>query len=286
VFFRSKKRSVGSGSEKLYIYEAVKPLSDELVNCNDKVAILERSEKLLKTLMHKSREGISGISTALEEFSATLNMLNSNIGALSNEVSGIKDEITRRHAHFEKKLTETLEKIRIVEGLIESVKSFHTIAEKVIYMVRGISSIAEQTGMLALNATIEAARAGEHGKGFSVVAEEIGRLASKTESFTKEIQELMGEFVNSLNAMEQNISSIKDVVLSIARDMDEVKDFLNYVKGFSDKVNASVNEVASAVDEQAQVIRDIERNVSSLDAELGTILRMVDALSEIVDNFK
>ena len=152
-------------------------------------------------------------------------------------------------------------------------------------MVTGISNIAEQTGILALNATIEAARAGEHGKGFSVVAEEIGRLASKTESFTKEIQDLMGEFVNSLKVMEQNISSVGDIVRSIVQDMEEIKDFLNYTKEFTDKVNASVNEVANAVDEQAQVIRDIELSVSSLHAELDTVLQMVDALSKVSDKF-
>ncbi len=285
MFFRLRRNNPKK-EEKPYIYEAVKPISDELINCYDRVAILERSEKLLRDLVIKSKEGIGGISTALEEFSSTLNMLNSNVGSLSKDVSGMKEEIAKRHERFEEKLSQILEKVRIVERLIESVRSFQSIAEKVIYMVGGISSIAEQTGMLALNATIEAARAGEHGKGFSVVAEEIGRLASKTESFTKEIQELMGEFIKSLNAMEENIESIRDLVMEIARDMEEVKEFLGYVRNFSDKVNSSISEVASAVDEQAQVIRGIEQSVSSLNSELETILGMVDALSHINENFR
>ena len=278
MFFRTSKKTE---ERKDYIYEAVKPLSDELINCNDRVAILDRSNKLLRTLVLKSEEGISGISAAIEEFSATLGTLNSNIGALSNEVSGMKKEIVQRHEYFTKKLLETQEKIKIVESLIDKVKSFQVIAEKVIYMVKGIYSIAEQTGMLALNATIEAARAGEHGKGFSVVAEEIGRLAAKTESFAKEIQDLMEEFVNSLNAMERNISNIRNIVMSIAQDMEEIKGFLSYTKGFADKVNASLNEVASAVDEQAQAMKDIELNVSSLNLELDMILQTVNVLHKI-----
>ncbi len=279
MFFKTNKKS--GENKKLYIYEAVKPLSDQLISCNNRMAVLYRSNVLLSAIPPRVKERISGISTALEEFSTTLGMLNSNIGALSNEVSEMKDEIARRHEHFTKKLAETQGKIRVVEGLMESVRSFQAVAEKVIYMVKGISAIAEQTGMLALNATIEAARAGEHGKGFSVVAEEIGRLASKTESFTREVEDLMGEFVNSLSDMVQNISNVRDIVMSIAQDMEDMKNFLNYAREFADRVNASVNEVASAVDEQAQVIRDIELNVSSLHSELETTLRMVDALSRM-----
>ncbi len=283
VFFRVRKKGEERG--KQYTYEAVKPLSDAFINCNDRIAILGRANKLLSSIVPKVKERMDSISTAIEEFSATLSMLNSNIGALNNEVSEIKEEISQKHGYFSKKLAETQERIKVVENFIESIRSFKAVADRVIYMVTGISNIAEQTSILALNATIEAARAGEHGKGFSVVAEEIGRLASKTESFTKEIQDLMEEFVNSLKVMEQNISSVGNIVRSIVQDMEEIKDFLNYTMEFTDKVNASVNEVANAVDEQAQVIRDIELSVSSLHAELDTVLQMVNALSKVSDKF-
>ena len=87
-------------------------------------------------------------------------------------------------------------------------------AEKIEKASEMIQNIAEQTNLLALNAAIEAARAGEAGRGFSVVADEIRKLAEQSNSFTSEITIVIEELKSkSQNAVDkvQDVIAIVDV---------------------------------------------------------------------------
>ncbi|OYO88033.1 hypothetical protein CG709_13965, partial [Lachnotalea glycerini] len=117
-----------------------------------------------------------------------------------------------------------------------------------------ITSIAEETNLLSLNASIEAARAGENGKGFGVVADEIGKLASQSQESAKGISMLIERITESIQSasdlmhtetefVQEGIQSVQEsktafeeiahTVYELVDKMKEVVDFVETVRGSS-----------------------------------------------------
>lgn len=120
-----------------------------------------------------------------------------------------------------------------------------------------INQVAMQTNVLAINATIEASRAGEAGRGFSVVAEEIGQLASKSAAATRDIEQIVEAIQLDTTKVVRAMELGNNQAIASAQLVEDSKQSLNQILRESHQIYKLVKSISSATVSQAQTAQAV-----------------------------
>ena len=148
---------------------------------------------------------------------------------------------------------------------------------KVVYL---INQIAMQTNLLAINAGIEAARAGEQGQGFAVVAEEVGELAARSATATKEIEQIVTNIQRETNEVVQAMELGTSQVVEGTQVVEEAKQNLGQIVTVSQEINALVKSISDTTVVQA----DTSQSITDLMQKLSAIAQRTSASSTQVSD--
>ena len=132
----------------------------------------------------------------------------------------------------------TMEISSVQEEITKAAEDARSQTENTLKMSELVMTISKQTNLLSLNASIEAARAGEAGRGFSVVAEEVGKLADSSRDAASKILEELGSMGKAANHIAERIKSINGLIENQAANMKEISASVEEAKAMSDNIEA------------------------------------------------
>lgn len=192
--------------------------------------------------------------------------------ALSNTQKDISD-VKQKVEHLEYTMQTTAAK---EQSLAERLNTVSHNANEVKDVLNIIRDIADQTNLLALNAAIEAARAGEHGRGFAVVADEVRKLAERTQKSLVEIDATINVVVQSIMDANTDIAANAGEVNALASISIELQNGMNNVANIIhntiDASQHSVNDFIDTAEKIKKIVTEIEKinaiskeNVGSID---------------------
>lgn len=240
--------------------------SDGAVTLLQSATELEDLSAVSKAGVEKQTHELHQLAAAMEEMTLTIKDVAKNTANTADKVEAVHSECGLATQAME----QTMISVEVLSSEVaDSATQSQQLADEVediTNITKEIQGIADQTNLLALNAAIEAARAGEHGRGFSVVADEVRALSSRTHQATEQIETSMSRMGAMLLEWADKMTKGRETALRSYRQSSETIAIIKKVYADVSIIADYATQISAAAEEQSTVSEEISRNVVNVNA--------------------
>ncbi len=252
-------------------HEAYGRLSEKLHDEIEKsTALIASITKTIESVNDKSQ----GQYASLEESSASVEQMVSSINNASRIASDRQSAVEKLISTAREGEHDLTETVSGIEGIAKSVANINE-------LINVINNVASSTNLLSINAAIEAAHAGDSGRGFSVVAEEIRKLAETTAENARTISATLNTMINGITGVSERSKSTGKTVSEIIREILDIADSLTQLTDSMHEMSVGSGQIIDAITNLKDISYQVKDSYTDISSSVGSMEKILGQISTL-----